>query len=57
MDLHDTDVALLRDGFFALDDPAIGARVIDAFEKPFVIENGLDICRANVLDNKVSKME
>ena len=54
---EDPQKCILEDGVFYAEDPVIGKRVIEITQKgfPFRTEEGLDFCKLNALDDKVSK--
>jgi hypothetical protein len=55
--LEDAKKSILEEGFFDLNDPAIGEHILKMAEKgfPFFTEYGLDFCKDHVLDDKVSR--
>jgi hypothetical protein len=54
---EDQQKFILEDGVFYAEDPVIGKRVDEITQKgfPFRTEEGLDFCKLNVLDDKVSR--
>jgi hypothetical protein len=54
---EDPHKSILEDGVFYAQDAVVGKRVNEIMRKgyPFKTEEGLDFCKRNVLDNKVSK--
>jgi hypothetical protein len=49
--------SILEDGIFCAEDPIVGKRVNEIAQKgfPFKTEEGLDFCKLNTLDDKVSE--
>lgn len=54
---EDPRKSILEDGVFCVEDPVVGKRVDEIAQKgfPFKTEDGLDFCKLNALDDKVSK--
>jgi len=54
---EDPQDSILEDGVFCVEDPVVGKRVDEIAQKgfPFKTEEGLDFCKLNTLDDKVSK--
>ena len=54
---QDPQKAILEDRVFYTEDPVVGKRVDEITQKGFLFktEEGLDFCKTNALNNKVSK--
>jgi hypothetical protein len=57
--VEDTRKSILEDGFSYIEDPVVGERVLEIAEKgsPLLLEEGLEFCKLNVLNNEVSNRE
>jgi hypothetical protein len=55
--VEDSQKSILEDGVFCVEDQVVGKRVDEIAQKgfPFKTEEGLDFCKLNTLDDKVSK--
>jgi len=54
--LVDAKKSLLKDGFFTIDDSMVGEYVLEIHQRtfPFASEYGLEFCRLNMLDDRLS---
>ncbi|KAF4637410.1 hypothetical protein G7Y89_g675 [Cudoniella acicularis] len=52
--VEDARKSILEDGFFCVEDPVVGERVLEIAEKgsPLLSEEGLEFCKLNVLDDE-----
>jgi len=52
--VEDARKSILEDGFFCVEDPVVGQRVLEIAEKgsPLLSEEGLEFCKINVLDDE-----
>jgi hypothetical protein len=57
--VEDARKSILENGFFCVRDPVVGERVLEIAEKgsPLLLEEGLEFCKLNVLDNEVNNRE
>ena len=57
--VEDARKSILADGFFGVEDPMVGERVLEIAEKgsPLLSEEGLEFCKLNVLNDEVGNRE
>lgn len=57
--MDDTRKSILDDGFFYVEDPVVGERVLEIAEKgsSLLLEEGQEFCKLNVLNDEVSNRE
>lgn len=57
--VEDARKSILEDGFFCVEDPVVGERVLEIAKKgsPLLSKEGLEFCKLNVLNNEVRNRE